>query len=521
MSPAPARVAAALGLAALIQLIFPLATAIAQPIPQTTDLIPYPVTSADDVASHATLVEWLRERRVQIGDVRKVNRDRLVAVFREVDSALVGGEFFRDHIKESPHRPEALSLLTRFQFLNLDRYMALADYNNEAEWGLKLSEVEKEILRNEYFAMMQGQLAEALTLKPTGSILAGIHETQGEILVRAFRPKEAIDAFTLALRADPGGRRLDELYIKLNEACFKSEDYGRAERVCLEAVARFPTSNLWPHFFWFYHKALRHQGKIEQALAGWEQILPRMTAGGEGEPLIAAGGFVVPDDYRIDYERYAGRAEFYRGFYLYALGRVEEAQKALQNFSDRWHAHVQSGGEIPMDLRTYLDFQADPMERRISLLQGQPLPEFTDGMSWLIPPSEANKAKKGKLRFFAGSQRVATRQRKFMDTLKNLESEFADRGVAVEWVGLTLHPGAPLERERQGVYEQIEKHQIQHWTVGVDVGGDGAHNGHHIVTGGVTLIVSDADGNVAWQLIDPMYWDEALIRRVLERLFPE
>ena len=45
MSPAPARVAAALGLAALIQLIFPLATAIAQPIPQTTDLIPYPVTS--------------------------------------------------------------------------------------------------------------------------------------------------------------------------------------------------------------------------------------------------------------------------------------------------------------------------------------------------------------------------------------------------------------------------------------------------------------------------------------------
>ena len=87
------------------------------------------------------------------------------------------------------------------------------------------------------------------------------------------------------------------------------------------------------------------------------------------------------------------------------------------------------------DLRTYLDFQADPMERRISLLQGQPLPEFTDGMSWLIPPTEANKQKKGKLRFFAGSQRVEARQKRFIDSLKKFESEYGPRGMAIEWIG--------------------------------------------------------------------------------------
>ena len=64
-----------------------------------------------------------------------------------------------------------------------------------------------------------------------------------------------------------------------------------------------------------------------------------------------------------------------------------------------------------------------------------------------------------------------------------------------------------------------EEMQIYEWVIGVDVTGDGAHAQHAVTTGGVTLVVTDPEGNFAWQLIDPMYWDEGLIRNVLERLY--
>ena len=486
---------------------------VAQPIGITTDPIPHP-------KEDAALVEWLREQRDAIGDVRKVRSPDLPRIFQHVDSGVIGGEFHRAQFPKSPNRAEAIGLLARLLYLNVDRHVALADYQNKDEWGLNLSPIEIQAIRSEYQTRIFSLLDEALALSPTGTVLARLLETKGELQVRTRQPREAARSFRAAIAADPAGPTLDELYIKLAEAHINAVEYPLAEQVTMEALARFPSSKLWPHYFWFLHKVLRQQGKLDEALAAWEQILPRLEAGGRGEPMVAAGGFVVPEEYRVDYQRYARRAEFYRGFFLYAKGEVEEGQKAIQKFSDGVHEYIQSGGEVGMDTKAYLDFQANPMDHRISLLQGRVLPEFGEMMSWLNPPTEVSKSKKGKLRIFCGSQRAGARQRRTFDLLKQLGEEYSSR-IQVEWVALALHEGGTLDRERAAVFKILEERQLYDWTIGVDVTGAGAHNQHAITTGGVTLVVSDAEGNFAWQLIDPMYWDEGLIRTVIRRLFPD
>jgi len=484
----------------------------AQPIPLTPDPIAVP-TGLDD----AGFLAWLQERVDEIGDVRKVRTSDLPRVFRELDSGEVAAEAWLGDHGESPVRAEVLRILARLLFLNQDRVVALADHQNQVEWGARLQPIEIEAILTAHRNRTLGVIQEGLDLAPeTGPLRAALLETYGEVMLRAQRHIEAAEALTLSIQADPTRPELDETYIKLAETFILAGDYPRGEAVALEGIVRFPRSKLWPHYFWYYHKVLRHQGKLEQALSAWAQLLPRIRAGAAGEAMVAAGAFVVPEEYRIDYERYAARARFYEGFFLYALGEPERALEAIRAFADHHRERQMDGETLPMDLVTYLDYQADPYDRRISLLQGRPLPDLEGKVDWVQPPTDAAREKPARVRIFASASRALGRQQGMFELLRSLGQEYGEK-LHIDWISFALRRGDIADQEVAAMRGAIEAHGIEDWSVAIDVEDLDVHREHGLEAANVTLYLTDAEGRLHWLLIDPMSWDEGLIRRVLQR----
>jgi hypothetical protein len=286
-------------------------------------------------------------------------------------------------------------------------------------------------------------------------------------------------------------------------------------------MRRFPRSLEWPHWFWLAHKCYRHLGRCSEGLAHWDEHIARLRAQGAGETVLIDGEpYRVPPEYRIDARSYADRYGYYRGFFLYALGRLDEAGKALREYSDGLHERIRAGKEIGPDTKVYLEFMADPLERRLALLGGLPAPPLGDTMTWITPPTEEPGVRTCRLRLFCNVDSARTRHADLMLALDRLGKEFWPRGLRIEWIIPAISP-----RVHDGVVataaEIVRRNELA-WTVGVDQGGSEApvHLAHQVLSGTVTIIQSDADGKVAWELIDPMHWDEGLIRSVIERLLP-
>ncbi len=489
-------------------------TALDGQIPLTPpDQIEYPTADGE-------LRDWIEQQLGSIGDVRKVGRADLERIFYFVDSGIAGAEFHLKTYPESPARARVLYLLARLLYLNVDRQLVLADKTNEIEWGARFSEVEKAAFLGEYRERIFSLIAAALALDPSPATIAGLRETRGEILFRMKQPQAAAREFEVAIEAHPENPALAENYIKLGEAHLSIGAYEEVERVARAALEKFPRSTLWPHFFWYLAKAYRHQGKSEEALEAWSQILPILEAGAAGKPLVLAQNYVVPERYRIDYGRYADRAGFYRGFYLYALGRVEEAHKAFQDYTDGLHARIGEGQTLGMDIKAYLDFQADPMERRLSLLQGEKLPPLKDVLRWLVPPKADAPEEGVRIRIFSSARNMTDRRQALVSLLEQLRQEYSEQGLRIEWVALSLSDKQQsVDKERATAGALALRNNLDEWAIGIDVGYDAAaHTEHFVQPGSGTMFVTDQEGRMAWQLIDPMGWDEGLIRSVIARL---
>lgn len=478
-------------------------------------LLEYPTADAE-------LVDWLEARLDEIGNVRKIDRARLQEVFRIVDSAIVAGEHHVENYPDSPRRTRALWLLGRFLYLNIDRDLAQRNEKNEQEWGAPLSEVEIVQFLGDYYGRVQGLIDEALALEPTAETRARLLELRGECFVRNREPAGAAEAFEAADEAYPGDPQGDERAIKLCEALDALMRFDELAKLARESRARWTRSEFWPHFFWYEHKAYRHSGRLEDGLHVWKENIARLEAGAKGEPIEIAEGeepYVVPEVYRIDYQRYVDRHLFYRGFFQYALGNDEKALAEFRAFSDALHERINAGETLDGSTKAYLHYQGDPMARRMSLLQDQPLPEFGDEVVWITPPGGEPDPPKTVIRIFCPSSNAQGRHELMFPLLARLANEYFSRGLRIEWFGFSMTERS-LERERGNMVAVARKNRLG-WTMGIDRGPDfPLHQQHGLTQGGTTLILTNTDGTTEWLLIDPMYWDEGLIRRVLERVLP-
>ncbi len=433
---------------------------------------------------------------------------------------IIAAEYHLAQFPDSPRRPRACWLLGRLLFLNADRY--ISDQNEEVkrDFGVQLSAPERGQLLDTYYGRIFSLIAEGQSLESDLLERARLFELRGEILVRTGRPAEAEAEFERSMaQYDP---TLDQLTIKLAEARLNSMQYEELLRQCRKAIDQFPRTNNWPHYVWLVHKACRHLGRIDEGMALWEEFTPRLRAGAAGEPIeIGDGGppHIVPTEYRIDYQRYLDRAGFYRGFYLLALGRAEEASKVLREYIDGLRIRVGEGEALAMDTKVYLENQAEPLERRISLFLGIPAPTLGNSLTWVQPPPEETRTGVCRLRLICPSNSAKSRHADLIEVLSRLGNEYWPRGLQVEWVGLAMTERM-IEVEVAAMQEIARKHRLG-WTIGVDTGPEHTtHFDHQVITGGVVLFLTDPEGVFTWELIDPMNWDEGLIRRVLERVLP-
>ena len=80
---------------------------------------------------------------------------------------------------------------------------------------------------------------------------------------------------------------------------------------------------------------------------------------------------------------------------------------------------------------------------------------------------------------------------------------------------------AQAEKEVRRIFRLSQKYG-QKWTIGMEVGTTASILDRHLVSqGGVVLFAIDSRNRIAWEMIDPMYWDEGLYRQVVTRLLAE
>jgi len=471
----------------------------------------------------AALIAWIEAQIDSIGDVRKIaGKEGIARAHRTLEEGIVAAEYHLEHFPESPRRARAELLLARQLFLVMDRRIAEMDAANQRDFGVKLTPEERSAIQEALDRRIVGLVEAGIAREADPATQGLLHELRGELHIRRGRPLEAATEYERAIGLYPDHPHLDALLIKLGEARLWAGEYSQALRVYLDALEGQPRSVYWPHYFWFAHKCLRHTGRIEEAMAHWEKHLPGLRARAEGEPIAIPGAeepFVTPPDYRIDAKRYVDRAGFYKGFFLYALGEFTAARDALRSYSDSLHARLSAGETLGMDTLVYLNDQADPMERRISLFSGVPAPDLGSSVQWIVPPAVEPDTPVVRLRLFCFASYARDRYAGLIRVLSRLGREYSPRGLRVEWLGVAIVPKM-VERETQELGEVARALGIE-CALGVDAGPENsAHNAFQVTTGNVVLFVIDAKGEIAWHLIDPLDVDEGLIRRVLERVLP-
>lgn len=105
-------------------------------------------------------------------------------------------------------------------------------------------------------------------------------------------------------------------------------------------------------------------------------------------------------------------------------------------------------------------------------------------------------------------------------TLQTILAQYQGRGVQLIWISYpTSIRAAALPNQQAQLITEAQRYGIDA-ALGLDPLPDSpAHNDYHATRGTCDFYLVDGDGNVAWRIIDPMFWDEGLLRAVAKRVY--
>ncbi len=463
------------------------------------------------------LASLVSAKLLSIPDPRSLTREDLPRIFLILDEGIAAG---RQYVLKYPEGEEMGLVscdLGRLLILNVDRHIGVL--NEEAKiFGAALTADQRLQETVTYLLEVRDLITRALTLDLDGALRCRAEVILGDCLLKMRDPSGSADAFGRALKLDTSSSDPDEMRIKQIEALEVAERYQEMVEAGNEALDLYPRSPFLPHLVYFTHKGHRHLGLIRQGRDLWRLWGPVLRAGAAGGEITLPGSeekWQVPDGKENDFLLMADRAGFYEGFYQLALGERELALQALLKFNDALNERINAGEEISMATKTYLDFQSLPMAQRIDVLHGKKAPSL-DGMLWANPPQD-DPDKKIEMRLFCDSSRAGARQSRFIDLLRKLELEYSSEGLRVVWISTVLREERAQKELNSLTRIALEKKL--NWAYGVQPGIDAGvverHLGSH---GGTLLMAIDNEGRIQWEVIDPMFWDEGLYRKIIQRL---
>ncbi|HIA26972.1 MAG TPA: hypothetical protein EYN79_02470 [Planctomycetes bacterium] len=458
----------------------------------------------------------------RIPDPRKLRRADLEATFQLVDGISAA---CRDYLTRFPEGKNAALVnvtLARVMLLNSERYIATEDQKQKNQTGEGLSDEKKQSLREQYLLKVDGIAATAYGDGHPAEVRSKAAIVRAELHLRLLRADESCEFYQKALELNPNARNSDETSIKLIEALERANRYEEMSRLGEETLAKWPRSRFLPHLLFFIHKSYRHLGMLRKGRDFWLHWGPILERGARGEPLDLPGGDDpwLPDvTTRPDFKVFADRAGFYVSFYQLALGEQGDSLAGLLTYIDQLQSRRIAGETLSMTTKVYLEMQAEPMARRIDHLHGEEAPSL-EGADWIQPPPEDDPDRRVELRIFCDGRRAGGRQEAFFEVLGRLSAEMRDEGLRVTWIAHSRNE-AQAEKEVRRIFRLSQKYG-QKWTIGMEVGTTASILDRHLVSqGGVVLFAIDSRNRIAWEMIDPMYWDEGLYRQVVTRLLAE
>ena len=208
--------------------------------------------------------------------------------------------------------------------------------------------------------------------------------------------------------------------------------------------------------------------------------------------------------------------------------RVLRTHRRVGSASHQRHPHdgrrgkKQRGEWLSPAAPAYRDSQAVPYLNTIYTQIGNPASPFSLGDEhWVIPAEfDKDQSPASAVLLFcpSGNKR---RYLKLFPILDGTVAEYDDAGGQLVWISYpkskTEDPGVTFEK----LLAEWDEKNIENTFLLLDDIDSSVHLKYEATRGSGDLYVIDAEGNVQWRVIDPMYWDDGLIRSVLNRVFRE
>ena len=111
------------------------------------------------------------------------------------------------------------------------------------------------------------------------------------------------------------------------------------------------------------------------------------------------------------------------------------------------------------------------------------------------------------------------RYRKLFPILDGTVATYDD--VQLVWISYPKSKSTELDETYELLLLEWDAKGIENTALLCDDAESSVHKKYEAYRGSGDLYIVDHEGNVQWRVIDPMYWDDGLVRAVLDRVFRE
>ncbi|MCI0650871.1 MAG: hypothetical protein L0Z55_03185 [Planctomycetes bacterium] len=494
-----------------------------EPAPAANAAAPGPVPIQVQIpGEEGPLTEWILERAAKVPEtISGLSRERQQELHVDVDGLIFA---CNHHLKAYPANERRAEVATIFaEVLSMNRSRHLNQVFNEYKEATGNSiPIEEQILAKEDFVNRVFGAIDAAPKRPSPDpLLARRLLVRGETLQFSNQYREAVECYRKAIAEGLSAAREERAYYAIADAQRLGSDYSEARKTAQEFLARRSTSRHRPEMIYLEHQTYRFDGLIEEGIAHWLRYRSELEAGAAGKALpgVVLDGkpFVPPDDVCARYRSVAQRLHFYLGFYAFAKGDFEGAKGALHKFLGAAEEAVGAKQRAP-ETNVYVEFQALPYLATLDGLCGNEAPAVDLGDKWLRQ-AEESPAQPVRLLLFCGVHEAKARHERLVEALAKMSTEFEAEDLSITWVaGARDERRQPLEEQAAEFRAIVEKVGFD-GAFGFDVGQEKqTYNAYMVNEGTTNLFAIDREGKVAWHVIDPMHWDEKLIRAVIQRL---
>lgn len=495
----------------------------AGPPPVPPKDVAQPETDVDPTLGHPTedgpLYEWIRERFAKVPRGKaaaKVTPAEREAVFALVDNTAIGAHYHYKNFPESVHRAEVTFMLGRVLFLNRARHERVEIQRwRDRNPTRTITGDDIRVIQKAYAAPLAELAKEGLGLVSNDDVRYELHKLQADSHQVLSEHAEAVKSYEAALAVKPDGPETDNLQFNICDSLESAQRYDECIARCNQYLEKWnPNAFYHPHMFYTGHKAHRKAGLLEEGIAYWGKYLPKLKA-------VATGDVKVDDpDVHRAHEEYYDRSFFYhQGFFNFALGDFEAAKQGFEAYIDHVDEKVKLGQWTSPATPAYRDSQAVPYLNTIYTQIGNPAAPFALGEEhWVVPAEfEPDSSPSSAVLFFCPSQK--RRYRKLFPILDSTVASY--EGIQLVWISYPKSSDEGIDAAYGKILEEWDAKGIENTSALLDDNDSSLHKKYEATRGSGDLYIVDDEGNVQWRVIDPMYWDDGLIRAVLNRVFRE